>query len=618
MSKGIQKIKAGLVGIGKILYRVQKILLSILFWIIILVLISAFIMTRPPQVPDKAALVLNPVGNIVEQLSGDPMSRIMNMGEQEVLLKDLLDAINKAKDDERIQALVLKTDQINMGIVDMSKLLDLKSALEDFKKTDKKVIAIGDDYDQGKYFLASQANEVNLHPMGSVFLQGFSVFSNFYKEGLEKLNVDVHVFRVGEYKSAVEPYLQNSMSEESKQAFGEILNDLWGIWLKECAAGRGIKVEDLENYISHFKDSVIQNKGDMAETALEAKLVDRIAQRDEIRDRLIELVGEDKRTHTFNQIGFKKYLASIVKKDQVDTSKKNIVGIVVAKGEISNGIKPPGEIGGDSTAGLIRSARLDENVKAIVLRVDSPGGSAFASEVIRRECARAREDGKPVIISMGGLAASGGYWISTASDEIWASPGTITGSIGVFGLFPTIDKTLSEFLGVHVDGVGTTSMAGIDRIDRPYNPVLGEIAQQSVNQIYDDFITKVAKSRNMEKDAVDVIARGRVWSGEAALRIGLVDKLGKLKDALDSAASRAGLGKDYQIKYIKPKMTAKEKIMASLSSKIISFSGIENNFHNKPGLFIKSLGTIAKKADTIARLNDPNGIYAYCPIIFEQ
>ncbi len=616
MGKEIQGRKSWFAGIFNILSNIQKILLTVFFWFVVVAVAALFITSRPPGVPDKAALVLNPDGNIVEQLSGSPISIFKRYGKKEVLLKNLLDAVNKARDDKRIQALVLKTDL--MGNVGMSKLLDLKSALADFKKTGKKIIAIGDEYSQSGYFLAAQADEIYLNPMGMVMLKGFGTFSNFYKDGLDKFDVDVHVFRVGKYKSAVEPFLRNSMSDDAKEEYTGILNDLWGLWLKGCASGRGIRIADLENYISHFKDFVIQEHGNVAKVALEAKLIDKIAYHDEIRDRLIELVGENKETRNYKQIGFKDYLESVNTRKAIDTSKKNIVGIIVAKGEISDGTKPPGEIGGDSTAELIRRARLDDSIKAIVLRVDSPGGSATAAEIIRRECVRARKDGKPVVISMGSLAASGGYWISTASDEIWASPATITGSIGVFGIFPTFDKTLSTFLGIHVDGVGTTPLTGIDRIDRPFNPDMGEIMQQVIDGIYDDFITIVAESRHMKKEAVDAIARGRVWSGEAAIKIGLVDKLGNLKDAIKSAASRAGIGEGYQVEYIKPEITRREKIISSFFSRIQSFAGIEDIIDDHQGVFMKSLRNMAERADYAPKCTDPNGVYAYCPFIMGE
>ena len=617
MPEGTEKLKAGLIGIIKILNRIQKTLLAVFFWLIVVLLISIFIASRPHGVPEKAALVLDPYGNIVEQLSGNPLNRITNMGKREVLLKDLLKAVNRAKNDKRIKALVLKTGNMSLGTAGMSKLLDLKSALEEFKKTGKKIIAVGDEYYQNSYFLAAQADEIYIDPEGMIVLQGYDIYNRFYKDGLEKFNVDVHVFRVGKYKSAVEPYLRNDMSEDSRQANLEILNDLWGIWLKECAAGRGLKVENLKDYINTFKDSIIQNRGDAAKMALDAKLADKIATRDEIRKQMIELVGEDEKTHSYKQINFKNYLAALDKEPAVDTSKENIVGIVVAKGEIFDGIRPPGEIGGDSTAELIREARLNKNVKAIVLRVDSPGGSAFASEIIRRECEMARNDGKPVIVSMGSLAASGGYMISLASDEIWASPATITGSIGIFGLFPTIDKTLSRFMGVHVDGVGTTPLSGMNRIDRPFSPDQGEIVQQIVDKGYDDFITKVAEARNMKKDEVDAIAQGRVWSGVAALRIGLIDKLGKLQDAIDSAASHAELGKDYQIQYIEPEKTQREKILTAFSGIIQSLIPIEDILDHQ-NILLKSAGDVVKDVDLITRFNDPKGIYAYCPFVVTQ
>ena len=618
MGKGIQRLEAGLIGIGKILNHIQKIFITIFFWLFIIALILVFFANRPPGVPDKAALVLNPAGKVVEQLSGNQLSRAMNIGSKEVLLKDLLDAVNMAKDDKRIQALILKTDKMRPGTFGISKLLELKTALDEFKKTGKKIIALGDDYYQDSYFLAAQADEVYIDPLGMVFLKGLGTFGRYYKDGLEKFNVDVHVFRVGKYKTAVEPFFRNTMSDEAKEAYLALLNDLWSVWLKECAAGRGIETESIQAYINNFKDSIIGSQGDTAKIALDAGLVDKIAEKDEIRKRLIQLVGEDEKNHNYKQIGYRQYLAASEKKRSVSKSGKNIIGIVVAKGEIFNGTRPPGEIGGDSTAELVRKARLDKDIKAIVLRVDSPGGSAFASELIRRECELARNDGKPVIISMGSFAASGGYMISLASDEIWASPATITGSIGIFGLFPTIDKALSGFLGIHVDGVGTTPLAGIDRIDMPINPELEEIFQGVIDQGYDNFITRVAKARNMEKDAVDAIAQGRVWSGEQALKIGLVDKLGGLKNALDSAASHAGLGKDYQVQYIKQDMTQREKIIAAISGKIQTILPIEDIFQGHKGILMKSAGGVAKEIDLITRFNDPKGTYAYLPFMIDQ
>ena len=615
MAEGSRGWKGVLVSTGRGLDLFRRLVLNALFWGIVIGLIVVALRSGGPAVPDKAALVLNPKGAVVEQLSGDPLGRVTGrftgQGEDEVLLKDMLDAVRKAKDDPKIQALVLELD--GLGGIGMSKLLDLKAALVEFKKSGKKIIATGAEFDQNGYFLAATADEIYIHPMGMVLLEGFSRFATFFKQGLDKLEVEVHVFRVGEYKSAVEPFLRDDMSEEAKAANLEFLGDLWNTWLKETAASRKLKVADLQAYIDGFKDRLAENGGQTAQMALKAKLVDKLANKDEVRDRLVQLVGEDEEKHTFRQIAFDDYLESVGGDRTGADARGNLVAVVVAKGEILDGSQPPGAIGGDSTAALIRDARLDKNVKAVVLRVDSPGGSAFASEVIRRECVLTRKAGKPVVVSMGTLAASGGYWISTASDEIFASPATITGSIGIFGMFPTYDKPLGKFLGIHVDGVGTTPLAGAMRPDRPFNPLVGEVIQQIINRGYDEFLTRVAEARKMDKAAVDKIARGRVWSGEDALRLGLVDKLGGLPDAIAAAAARAKLGKDYQVRYIQKKMNWKEQLVAGMMSSAARLAGGETVLPAHVLAWLAPARALAHQAEVYARFNDPNGMYAYCP-----
>lgn len=615
MAHGNRGWKTALIWTGRILKLIQNVVLGVLFWAVVTAVIFAALKNRGPRVPDGAALVLNPDGAVVEQLGGDPLDRLLNQAESEVLIKDLLDAIREAKNDRRIQALVLDLDKL--GSVGMSKLLDLKSALTDFKKSGKKIIAAGDEFDEPGYFLAAQADEVYLHPMGAILLTGFSRYATFYKEGLDKLGLEVHIFRVGEYKSATEPFMRDSMSEEAKQANLAYLEDLWGIWLKEAAEGRKLKVGELRDYIDRFKDRLAENQGWAAQMAVRAKLVDKLANRDEIRERLIRLVGKDEKTHDFRQIRFADYLKAIGGDRYGKKAKGNLVGVVVARGEIFDGTQPPGTIGGDSTAALIRKARMDDSIKAVVLRVDSPGGSAFASEVIRRECAITRKAGKPVIVSMGSVAASGGYWISTAADQIWASPATITGSIGIYGLFPTYDKPLAKYLGMHVDGVGTTPLAGALRMDRPFDPRVGEIYQQIINRGYEDFLYRVSEARKMDRDAVDKIARGRVWSGEDALGIGLIDKLGGLPDAIAAAAAFSKLGSGYGVQYLEPKMTWKEKLMADLWARALQFRGSDSSLIADTLGFMTPARILAKQVSLFARFNDPKGVYAYCPFAVE-
>ena len=615
MVHGPRGWKTALIWTGRTLKFFQNVVLGVLFWAVVIAVLFAALKNRGPRVPDGAALVLNPDGAVVEQLGGDPLDRLLNQGESEVLLKDLLDAIREAKNDRRIQALVLDLDKL--GSVGMSKLLDLKSALRDFKKSGKKIIAAGDEFDEQGYFLAAQADEVYLHPMGAILLTGFSRYVTFYKEGLDKLGLEVHIFRVGEYKSATEPFMRDSMSEEAKQANLAYLEDLWEIWLKEAAEGRKLKIGELRDYIDRFKDRLAENQGWAAQMAVKAKLVDKLANRDEIRERLIRLVGKDEKTHDCRQIRLADYLKAIGGDRYGKKAQGNRVGVVVARGEIFDGTQPPGTIGGDSTAALIREARMDDSIKAVVLRVDSPGGSAFASEVIRRECAITRKAGKPVIVSMGSVAASGGYWISTAADQIWASPATITGSIGIFGLFPTFDKPLAKYLGMHVDGVGTTPLAGALRMDRPFDPRVGEIYQQIINRGYEDFLYRVSEARKMDRDAVDKIARGRVWSGEDALGIGLIDKLGGLPDAIAAAAAFSKLGADYGVQYLEPKTTWKEKLMTDLLTRALQIRGSDNSLIAGALGYMTPARVLAKQVSVFARFNDPKGVYAYCPFALE-
>lgn len=598
---------------GRAIDLLRRVVVNTIFVAALVALLVLLLKGFGPGVPDKAALVLHPRGAVVEQLGSDPLGRLTGdltgQGEPETLHKDLLDAIRSARGDKRIQALVLDLDEL--GSIGMSKLLDLQAAIADFRKSGKKVIATGAEFDQNQYFLAAQADEIYLHPQGMVLLEGFSRFITYFKEGLDKLEVDVHIFRVGEYKSAVEPYLRNDMSPEAREANLAYLNDLWDIWLRRAAAARKLPVAALQDYIRDLKANLAARHGRTAEVALEARLVDKLANPDEVRARLIQLVGEDKETHSFRQVGFAEYLQARDDDRSGAKASGNQVGVVVAKGEILDGSQPPGRIGGDSTAALIRKARFNPDVKAIVLRVDSPGGSAFASEVIRRECVLARKAGKPVIVSMGSVAASGGYWISTASDEIWASSATITGSIGIFGMFPTIDKPLAKYLGVHVDGVGTTPLAGALRIDRPFNPEAGEIIQMIIDKGYDDFLTRVAEARRMSKEAVDKIARGRVWSGEDARRIGLVDRLGGLPEAIAAAAARAKLGKDYRVRYIEKELDWKQRLVAGLMSRAHTLLGEEPGA--PPAPFLRTARELARRAMVYARFNDPLGVYAYCP-----
>jgi protease IV len=608
-----------LTSLGQRLDGVRRLLANVVFFGLLGGLAIAAWNARA-RVPDGAALVVRPQGVIVEQLSAvDPAQRLLagNTGAgsvtRETLLKDLLDAIRAAKDDRRIKAIFLDLD--DMWGAGFTKLRDLRAALDDFRKSGKKVVAYADLYLQSPYYLAAQADEVFLHPDGMVLLEGYGRWHNYYKEGLDRLGVDVHVFRVGEYKSAVEPWTRNDMSPEAKEMARDFYGDLWRFWLDDTAAARKLTPAEIQAAIDAFPDRLRAAQGDAARLASDAKLVDRLAPRDEVRKRMIELVGEDKSKKTFRQVDVATYLAARGG-DRTGAGRGDAVAVVVAKGDILDGTQPAGTIGGDSTARLIRRARQDDSVKAVVLRVDSPGGSVFASEVIRRECQLVRQAGKPLVVSMGSVAASGGYWISTASDEIWASPGTITGSIGIFGLFPTVDKPLAKYLGVHTDGVGTTRFSDALRPDRPMDPAVADVFRQSIDHGYEEFLAHVSEARKLTRDQVDKIARGRVWSGEDAKRLGLVDHLGGLDLAIDAAAKRAKLAKGYRVWYVEREKTLRERLLGLLVSSADFLGGAAETSSAPPLPPRDSVaGVLREVREGIARLdrwNDPRGIYAHC------
>jgi len=599
----------------------RRFLVNVLFFGLLAGLLVAAFSGRP-KVPAGAALVVKPRGTIVEQLSaGDPVERLVarstGMGAMasETLLKDLLDAIRAAKDDKRIKAIYLDTD--DMAGAGMTKLRDLRRALADFRKGGKKVVAYGDSYGQGQYYLAAQADEVYLHPDGAVVLHGFGRWRNFYKEGLDRLGVEMHVFRVGEYKSAVEPYLRDDMSPEAKEMALETYGDLWRDYLADVAAARKIRPEDIQAAIDEAPERLRAAGGDMAKMTLQAKLVDKLLPRDEVRKRMIEIVGADEDKKSFRQVGVATYLQVKGGDRTGATGKGPAVAVVVAKGDILDGDQPPGTIGGDSTARLLRRAREDESVKAVVLRVDSGGGSAFASEIIRRECELVRKAGKPVVVSMGSVAASGGYWISTDADEIWAAPETITGSIGIFGAFPTIDKPLAKYLGVHTDGVGTTRFTDAVRPDRPLDPAVADMFRQFIDEGYDDFLERVGKARKLSREQVDKIARGRIWSGEDAKGLGLVDQLGGLDQAVESAAKRAKLEKGYRVWYVEKEKTFRDTLMAMLATRALD-AAVAAGWASEPLPSASALSVAGRlralQADVerLARWNDPHGVYAHC------
>jgi protease-4 len=516
-----------------------------------------------PVLQEKTALVIAPKGAIVEQYTGSPADRALAkaLGEEvfETQLRDILRAIDGAAADPNIDRIVIVPDML--ASVGYATLLEIGAALKRFKASGKEIIAFGDAMEQRGYFLAAHADKIYLHPEGAVLLEGIGRYRTYFKDAFDKFGVEARLFRVGEFKSAGEPYIRSDASPEAKEADLYWMGDVWTRFLADVSTLRKIEdgklAADIEGYVSLIKS----HSGDLAKVALEQRLVDELKTRDEVRAMLIEKGAADEENKTFRQVAVDEYAQYLAAKDMLDAGKPAI-GIVVAEGEIVDGIQPPGLIGGDSTARLIRDARENEDIKALVLRVDSPGGGVFPSEVIRREVELTRAAGKPVIVSMGDLAASGGYWISMNAEKIYASPSTITGSIGIFGLWVNFPQALGK-LGLRTDGVGTTWIAGAIDPTREYEPRLGEVIQTVIDRGYQQFIGKVAAARGKPVPEIDAIARGRVWSGAQAKERGLVDELGTLDDAIKAAAAAASID-DFRIQYVEKERSPFEQAFADM------------------------------------------------------
>lgn len=544
----------------------RRLVVNLVFLVILVLVVSAMFGGGEKALKEKTTLVLAPKGEIVEQYSGSPADVALSkaLGEEvpQTQLRDILKALDKAATDDKIAQVMLKLD--SFGGAGVSTLREVGRAIDAFQKSGKKVIAFGEYLDQGSYYLAAHADEAYVHPQGMVLLEGLGRYRNYYRSALDKLGIQMHVFRVGTYKSAVEPYLLDGPSEAAREADAYWLGDVWNVFLEDVAKARGLDAAELRRGIDELPQRVAATGGDMAQLALDEKLVDGLKTIDEMRAMLIASGAKDDEKETFRQIGMDDYLKRFPAPAAIGDAKQ--IGVIVAQGEIIDGSHPPGTIGGHSTSELVRKARDDRNIKAVVLRVDSPGGSGFASELIRRELELTRAAGKPVVISMGDVAASGGYWISMTSDTIYAEPTTITGSIGIFGLFPDASKTM-DTLGLHTEGTTTTWLAGALDPRRPLDPRVGELLQSVINAGYQDFIGKVATSRGKTPEEIDTIAQGRVWSGSQALERGLVDKIGGLNDAIADAAERAKLGSDYQLVYVEKELSGFEKFMTSFAAR---------------------------------------------------
>jgi len=531
-------------------------------------------------------------------------------GEQhrETLLWDLTDSIRAAAADPRIPAVALDLEKFEGGT--QPTLEELAAALREFRASGKKVIAYGVELSQERYYLAAQADEVLLDPMGFVLIDGYDRYRMYLKDALDKLGVEINVFRVGAFKSAVETYTRTNMSAEDREESRAYLSALWSAYQEAVTRARKLQPDALAKYVGSLSKTVPAAGGDAARVALQAGLVTALKTRIEFEQRLVTLVGKDDNNGSFKSVSADDYVHYAHAQKKLTADGKARIGVIVAEGEILDGEQPPGTIGGESMVRLLRQARTDKDVKAVVLRVDSPGGSVLASEEIYRELVALRGAGKPIVVSMSGYAASGGYYISAPADEIWASPATITGSIGIFAIIPTVDRTLGK-VGVSVDGVGTTPLSGQLRIDRPLGEEARALLQSTVSRGYSEFLERVANGRKKTRDEVDQIAQGRVWAGTDARRLGLVDQIGSFNDAAKAAARRAKVT-DYALEFIEPELTWAQALAMQLRSSLAALVMRASPGEAALAQLAQRLDPVTREAQRLARFGVPNHLYAYC------
>ncbi|ENB4771910.1 signal peptide peptidase SppA [Salmonella enterica subsp. enterica] len=535
------------------------------------------------------------LGTLGRQLFGASSDRL-----QENSLFDIVNAIRQAKDDRNITGIVL--DLKNFTGADQPSMRYIGKALREFRDSGKPVFAVGENYSQGQYYLASFANKIWLSPQGQVDLHGFATNGLYYKTLLDKLKVSTHVFRVGTYKSAVEPFIRDDMSPAAREADSRWIGELWQNYLHTVSANRQISPQQLFPGAQAIIDGLTSVGGDTAKYALDHKLVDALASSADVEKALTKQFGWSKTENNYRAISYYDYSL----KTPADTG--GTIAVIFANGAIMDGEETPGNVGGDTTASQIRDARLDPKVKAIVLRVNSPGGSVNASEVIRAELAAARAAGKPVVVSMGGMAASGGYWISTPANYIVASPSTLTGSIGIFGVINTVENSLSS-IGVHSDGVSTSPLADIS-MTKALSPEVQQMMQLSIEYGYKRFITLVADARKRTPEQIDKIAQGHVWTGEDAKANGLVDSLGDFDDAVAKAAELAKL-KQWHLDYYQDEPTVLDMVMDSMTGSVRAMlpEAIQAML---PAPLVSAANTVKAEGDKLAAFNDPQNRYAFC------
>ena len=596
--------------IGNVVSAIRYMISLVIVLFFIAVIGGMFVDDIKPM-PERGALYLAPSGLLVDQRSYiDPVSEIFaqpNQRDTETLVRDIIQALDHAQYDERITHVLLDTNYMAGGGI--AKLEEISGALQRFKQSGKPIIAIGDNFSQSQYFLAAHADEIIMNPLGRVMLTGFGSYSSYYKEALDKLKINVHIFRVGKYKSAVEPFMDKGMSDTARADRRQLVDSLWQFYTSRVEQMRGLPNGALNDLANNMHLRLAEEKGDIAVLAIKQGLIDRIATRSETKAYLQQILPHS--NGEFDSVPMAAYL-NHMKLSSLKTVNpgRPEIAVVVASGSIIDGNQPEGTIGGDTLAEMFAAIEDEEQVKAVVLRVDSPGGSAFASDVIRDSIASLRKKNIPVVISMGSYAASGGYWIATESDKILALSTTITGSIGVFGVIPTFEDSLSA-LGIYSDGVGTTNIAGMLQLDRAMTPQSKMIMQSGVEHVYTRFLALVADARETTPSAIHEIAQGRVWTGKQALELGLVDELGDLNDAIVSAATLAGVS-DYKVNYRRKPLSFIEQVIIEISGNVHAAVGAMGLQSWLPMSLQRQLASALKPLQFIDTLNDPNHVYLYC------
>jgi len=594
----------------RLLNFVRELVLNLFFIFLIVVCVGIWMQVKSSTAEhsNRGALLLDIAGVVVDKPSSS--SKLGVLGRQlfgassdrlqENSLFDIVETIRQAKDDRNITGIVM--DLKDFAGADQPSMQYIGKALREFRDSGKPVYAVGDNFSQGQYYLASFANKIFLSPQGVVDLHGFATNGLYYKSLLEKLKVSTHVFRVGTYKSAVEPFIRDDMSPAARDADSRWVGELWQNYLNTIAANRQVSAQQIFPGVQAVLDGLTKVGGDTAKYALDNKLVDQLASSAEVEKALSKQFGWSDADKNYSAISYYDY--ALKKQSENGDS----VAVIFANGAIMDGEETPGNVGGDTTASQIRDARLDPKVKAIVLRVNSPGGSVSASEVIRAELAAAKAAGKPVVVSMGGMAASGGYWISTPANYIVANPSTLTGSIGIFGVINTFENSLDS-VGVHTDGVATSPLADV-AVTKALPPEVQQMMQLSIESGYKRFLSIVSQSRNKTPEQIDQIAQGHVWTGQDAKANGLVDALGDFDDAVAKAAELAKL-KQWHIDYYQDEPTLFDQVVDSMSASVRAAmpSALQAYL---PAPLAPVAGVVKAESDKLAAFNDPQNRYAFC------